>query len=99
MNEVIKKIELDIDGVGITLTPEQARKLQGALNELLGVEKEKEYIPSPYPVPQPYPVYPPYRPGRWTDIVWTWPTTGTITVGDLPATYSNVDSSVKMVVQ
>jgi hypothetical protein len=45
---VIKKIELDIDGVGITLTPQQAKKLQGALNELLGVEKEKEYIPQPY---------------------------------------------------
>lgn len=80
MNKAIKKIELDLGGKIISLTPKQAQNLKDALDELFGkeivkiIEKEKEYIPYPQPYPQPYPVYPrrpiwewePYRYGRIT---------------------------------
>lgn len=59
MEKIIKKIVLDIDGKEISLTPEQAQKLNNALNDMFGsktVVKEKEYIPyRPYwPIREPY---------------------------------------------
>ena len=36
MNKTIKKIELDLDGKTVSLTPEQAKKLKDALNDLFG---------------------------------------------------------------
>ena len=66
MNKAIKKIELDLGGKTISLTPQQAKNLKDALDDLFGKEIikviEKEYIrdsyPLPYPLPQPYPIYP-----------------------------------------
>jgi hypothetical protein len=81
MNEIIKRIELDIDGVGITLTPEQARKLHAALAELLGVKAEKEYVPMPYqiaPYTPPQPLMPtPFSPYTITCGTQTWNDVGT----------------------
>jgi len=59
MPNIIKKIELDLDGQSISLTPEQARKLKEALNELFGkIIRESEPWPvTPWPI-DPYPWYP-----------------------------------------
>lgn len=77
---MIKKIELDLDGKRVSLTLEQAKKLKDTLNELFGekIVKEKEYIPYPQPYPQPYPVEPyrPWRPWRWDDRPFYYKTTG-----------------------
>lgn len=74
MNKAIKKIELDLGGKKITLTPKQAQNLKDALNELFQKEIIREvvkYIPceSSLPVPyEPYPVRPLY-PYPW---FWEW---------------------------
>jgi hypothetical protein len=58
-SKLIKSVEIELDGITIKVTPEQALKLYDALGELLGknvapvVIKEKEYIPMPYPAPTP----------------------------------------------
>ncbi len=57
---LLKKIVLDVEGKEIVLTPEQAKKLHEALDELFGMKEKKEYVPYPY---NPYPWYP-YR-LRW----------------------------------
>lgn len=71
MNKAIKKIELDLGGKVVSLTPEQAKNLKEALDELFGKEvireyfpivKEKEYVPVPYPAP--------YRPTPY--YYWEW---------------------------
>ena len=64
MNKAIKKIELDLGGKVVSLTPEQAKNLKDALGDLFGKEivREKEYVP----YPQPYPVNHPLRP------YWYW---------------------------
>jgi hypothetical protein len=60
MNKMIKKIELDLGGKKVALTPEQAKNLKDALDELFEKEviKEKEYVP----------YYPPYR----YPFFWEW---------------------------
>ncbi|MDQ3920420.1 MAG: hypothetical protein M3348_18305 [Acidobacteriota bacterium] len=58
-DKIIKRIELDIEGVGINLTPEQARKLHAALAELLGVKPEKEVVRV---IERTYPYWPWYQP-------------------------------------
>ena len=86
---IIKKIELDIDGKVVRLTPEQAKKLKSALDELFGKKVEKEYVP----YPQPYPVIP------WRRI-WAWdyrPTYYTTTSGTL-CNYSSDNSTLKITV-
>jgi len=69
MNKAIKKIELDLGGKTITLTPAQAKNLKEALDDLFGKKivrvVEKEYIPAPYPVDRVLP----YR----TCPTWEWP--------------------------
>ena len=75
---MIRKIELDLDGKRVSLTLEQAKKLKDVLNELFGEKiikvKEKEYIP----YPQPYPIEPyrPWRPWRWERELPCYKTTG-----------------------
>lgn len=67
-NEMIKKIVLDLEGVEISLTSEQAEKLYQALNDLYGfkVIKEKEFVPyNPYP-------YRPYWAWQWDVPQYTW---------------------------
>jgi hypothetical protein len=44
MENIIKKIELDIDGVNIVLTPEQAKKLHAALGELMGAQETVKHV-------------------------------------------------------
>ena len=58
---IIKKITINIAGVDVDVTPEQAKNLHEALGDLLGLNKTpvvvKEYIPyQPYvwPYPQPF---------------------------------------------
>lgn len=63
-NDIIKKIELDLGGKRVFLTPEQAKRLKSALDELFGTKTEKEYIP--YPIE-------PYRPWRWDWDRWKEP--------------------------
>ena len=62
MNKAIKKIELDLGGKTVSLTPQQAKNLKDALDDLFGKEIikviEKEYIRDLYPIPYPAP----YRP-------------------------------------
>ena len=62
MNKAIKKIELDLGGKTISLTPEQAKNLKDALDDLFGKEIvriiEHDSYPLPVPYPVPYPVYP-----------------------------------------
>ena len=68
MNKAIKKIELDLGGKTVSLTPAQAKNLKEALDDLFGkeiikvIKKEiqREYIP----YPEPYPVRP-LRPYYW----------------------------------
>jgi hypothetical protein len=60
-------VTIDIEnseGCIIQLTLEEARELQQKLNEIFGVEKEKEYIYiNSYPIVNPYvPTYPTYEP-------------------------------------
>lgn len=91
---IIKKIELDIDGVGITLTPEQAKKLHGALADLLGVKAEKEYVPLPQPYPVPSLPYTPYRPYRWEPL---WVYSGTVTkLNNVTVSYCANSSTAKL---
>jgi hypothetical protein len=63
MNKAIEKIEVDLDGKSITLTPKQAENLKDALDDLFGVTviktTEKEYVP----IPNAYP---------WTPWYWHW---------------------------
>ena len=70
MNNAIKKVELDLGGKVISLTPKQAKTLKEALDDLFGskVIHEHEYIPSPKPYPvEPYkPWQEPYKP------FWEW---------------------------
>jgi len=73
MNKAIKKIELDLGGKIVSLTPQQAQNLKDALDDLFGKEIvkviEKEFIT----IPQPYPVYrdiEPWRPRWYYDKVW-----------------------------
>ncbi len=75
MKNMIKRLVLDIDGKEISLTMEQAKKLQSALNEVFETKivREKEYIPTPY-VPKPVPWYP-YTPARpWYEPPYFWRT-------------------------
>lgn len=63
MNKAIKKIELDLGGKTVILTPKQAQNLKDALDDLFGkkVIVEREYIHDHTYIPQPYPVLP-HRP-------------------------------------
>ena len=60
MNKAIKKIELDLGGKTVNLTPEQAKNLKDALDELFGKEvireivHERDYTPVPYMPTEPY---------------------------------------------
>jgi hypothetical protein len=57
----VNTIELQVKGVKLDLTIDEAKELASCLNELFmvsaGKEIDKEYIPLPYPV---YPYYPQY---------------------------------------
>lgn len=53
----IKKIVIEVGGVELSLSPEDAKTLKQALDELFPTKSHVQYIPSPYPV------YP--RPWRW----------------------------------
>lgn len=65
-DDIIKKIELKLGGKTITLTPEEAKQLKVALNELFGREVVKEIHHHDYP---------PYW--YWQQPVWTSQTYGT----------------------
>ena len=57
-SSVVKKIVLEIGGKELSLTPEDARGLVKALEELLGAKKTEyvpTYIPTPYVPYSPYP--------------------------------------------
>lgn len=58
MKNIIKKITINIGGIDVNVTPEEAKNLHEALGNLLGLDKspiiikEKEYIPyQPYTWP------------------------------------------------
>ena len=64
MNRMIKKIELDLGGKTITLTPEQAKNLKDALDSLFGkqivkvIEERVVRDSYPWPVAPIRPYYP-----------------------------------------
>lgn len=49
-NGIIKTIKIEIAGVEVEITPQQAKDLHQALGDLLGVKAEfgKEYVYTPY---------------------------------------------------
>lgn len=66
----IERITLDIGGVKVFLTVEQAKQLQSTLDELFGDKPEKIVDrPVPFPVDRPCRPFRPLRPGR----PWVWP--------------------------
>lgn len=71
MKNIIKRIELDLDGKRVSLTPQQARNLKVALEELFGakeVVREEHHHHDSYPWYAPnYPVWPYPAP------TYTWP--------------------------
>jgi hypothetical protein len=46
----VKRIVIEVGGAELSLSPEDAKKLQAALNELFPKAREVQYVPSPYPV-------------------------------------------------
>lgn len=62
METIVKKIVLEIGGVELSLTVEDARKLAASLNELLKSDGQPVYVPTPYPIFQP----------RWIGPYITW---------------------------
>lgn len=69
----VKKIIIQVGDKELALTPDAARELRDALNELLE-KPSTTYVP--YPVPQPYPV----RPWRYWEPTWIYGET-TVTCG------------------
>jgi hypothetical protein len=80
----IKTIRIAMGNTEVDLTPEKARSLRDALNEIYA-EPQERIVPQPSLVPQPYPVWPPrIGPYRWG----TWcashdNTSGTLTVSNV----------------
>jgi len=69
MIETTKITIENIDGDKLELTVEEAKALQKELNDMFGVEKEKEYIYiTQYPT---YPLGEPYNP--YPTVPWTVP--------------------------
>ena len=71
MNKMIKKIELDLGGKKVELTPTQAKNLKEALDELFGKEVIREVVRDPMP----YIPYYPYPRWEWQPNLWwgqTW---------------------------
>lgn len=90
MNKAIKKIELDLGGKVVSLTPKQAQNLKDALDDLFGKEIikviEKEYIRDLYPIPYPVP-YQPLQPfWEWRREPYYYGTTGVV---GLAGTYTD----------
>lgn len=52
MSNPIKKIVIEVGGVELALSPEDAKKLHKALDEIYG-RSAVQFIPQPYPVPTP----------------------------------------------
>lgn len=91
---IIKKIIIEIAGVEVEVSPDQAINLHKALGELLGLNKEptviKEYIPyQPYVWPYPQPL--------WYSNP-TWHGTSSADLGDVEYTfqYCNTTGDVKL---
>ena len=86
MNKAIKKIELDLDGKVISLTPIQAEHLKDVLDELFGVTVVwKEEVPFPVPT-----TYPP----RWE---WYWPGTPYYTAsGGTTCAYNGANETLRL---
>lgn len=53
----VKKIVIEVGGVELSLSPEDAKTLRNALNELYPPKEKIQFVPSPYPV---YPARPYY---------------------------------------
>lgn len=80
MDSAIKKIIIEVGGVELSLTPEDAKKLHAALSDLFpSVKAEREYVP--------YPIYPiqPVMPSPW----WKTTTGGTFGVSDVSISLLN----------
>ena len=80
MNKMIKKIELDLGGKKVELTPTQAKNLKEALDELFGKEVIREVVRDPMPYipyyPQPYYHYWEWYPQGYRVGGMTWGSTG-----------------------
>ena len=83
----IKKIVLGIDGKEIALTPDQAKKLQGLLNEMYGNPNTPVYVPTPMPSPIIIERSRPY----WINDGYTWWSESGNTMY-----FSDIDNSAKL---
>ena len=87
MNDMIKKIELNLGGKVVSLTPNQAKKLRDALNELFGETVKREYIPYPQPFIEPW------RPWRWD-----WQEPHYLTSSGTTCAYSSDDNVLSLTI-
>ena len=58
----IKRIVIEVGGVELSLSPEDAKTLKQALDELFPAKSHIQYVPAPYPVYTP-------RPWHWHEYV------------------------------
>jgi hypothetical protein len=93
-DRIIKTITIEIAGVEVEVTPQQAKDLHRALSELLGLDKpqqiiEKEVIRDHY--------HNPY----WPYITKTWPSSGTAgnpNIDRFRVTYSSENANARLAI-
>ena len=94
MKAEITKIKLKLKDREIELTAAEAREIHGELSELFKVaEKQKEYVPMPYPVYPTYPIIIEREDPYWRKPYVTWYGTNT---KDLNTAGNFVDGTVCM---
>lgn len=90
MDNIIKKIVLDLGKKQVELTPEQCRKLKAALDEMFGKKEEKHYHHH-------HDIWWPYWYSSTSTITWPQETSWEYQVtNDISASYSNNTMTLKV---
>ena len=95
-DKMIKKITIEIAGIEIEVTPQQAKDLHAALQELLGLNKPTQIVEKEVIRDRWHPYWPYYYK------TMTWPETGTAAnpyPNKWTVTYHSTDSTAKVLVQ